>query len=107
MGKKKRRARRIRREVAPFSGLSGNWHGPCKDWCEPAQWRAGAVRTGKVEAMKTMFAQAATFALSAAGALAILVGVIDHPQIAVSPAGHSVGMVSDLGRASCRERVWP
>ena len=37
--------------------------------------------------MKTMFAQAATFALSAAGALAILVGVIDQPQVAAtSPA---------------------
>jgi len=30
--------------------------------------------------MKTMFAQAATFALSAVGALAIFVGVIDQPQ---------------------------
>ena len=31
--------------------------------------------------MKTLFAQTATFALSAVGALAILVGVIDHPQV--------------------------
>ena len=31
--------------------------------------------------MKTMFAQAATFALSALGALAIFVGVIDQPQL--------------------------
>jgi hypothetical protein len=37
--------------------------------------------------MKTMFAQAATFAFSAVGALAILVGVIDQPQVvaATSP----------------------
>lgn len=34
--------------------------------------------------MKTMFAQAATFAFSAAGALAILVGVIDQPQVAAA-----------------------
>ncbi|UKK83491.1 hypothetical protein L7H23_13080 [Sphingopyxis sp. BSN-002] len=31
--------------------------------------------------MKTMFAQAATFALSAVGALAIFVGVIDQPNM--------------------------
>ena len=31
--------------------------------------------------MKTMFAQAATFALSAFGALAIFVGVIDQPNM--------------------------
>ena len=37
--------------------------------------------------MKPMFAQAATFALSAAGALAILVGAIDQPQVAASAAG--------------------
>ena len=36
---------------------------------------------GKVEPMKTMFAQAATFALSAFGALAIFVGVIDQPKV--------------------------
>lgn len=38
--------------------------------------------------MKMMFAQAATFALSAVGALAILVGVIDQPPVlvATSPA---------------------
>ena len=35
----------------------------------------------KVEPMKTMFAQAATFALSAVGALAIFVGVIDQPKV--------------------------
>lgn len=34
--------------------------------------------------MKTMFAQAATFAFSAVGALAILVGVIDQPQVAAA-----------------------
>ena len=37
--------------------------------------------------MKTQFAQAATFALSAVGALAILVGVIDQPQVAASVTG--------------------
>ena len=31
--------------------------------------------------MKTIFAQAATFALSAFGALAIFVGVIDQPKV--------------------------
>ncbi|MGV1684303.1 hypothetical protein [Sphingopyxis sp. NJF-3] len=44
--------------------------------------------------MKTTFAQAATFALSAAGALAILVGVIDQPQVAVSATGHPVGALA-------------
>ncbi|WP_447764956.1 hypothetical protein [Sphingopyxis panaciterrae] len=37
--------------------------------------------------MKTMFAQAATFAFSAVGALAILVGVIDQPQVAANGTG--------------------
>lgn len=41
--------------------------------------------------MKTKFAQAATFALSAAGALAILVGVIDQPQVAASVTGTPAG----------------
>lgn len=41
--------------------------------------------------MKTMFAQAATFALSAAGALAILVGVIDQPQVAANVTGSPAG----------------
>ncbi len=44
--------------------------------------------------MKAMFAQAATFALSAAGALAILVGVIDQPQIVTgAPTGPVVSAV--------------
>ena len=34
--------------------------------------------------MPVMFAQATSFALSAAGALAILVGVIDQPQVAAA-----------------------
>ncbi|WP_242771510.1 hypothetical protein [Sphingopyxis sp. YF1] len=42
--------------------------------------------------MKTMFAQATTFALSAAGALAILVGVIDQPQVAFGIAASPGGM---------------
>jgi hypothetical protein len=50
--------------------------------------------------MKTTLAQAATFALSAAGALAILVGVIDQPQVAVSAAGHPVGMMAVTAAAS-------
>ncbi|WP_176473626.1 hypothetical protein [Sphingopyxis sp. GW247-27LB] len=50
--------------------------------------------------MKTMFAQAATFALSAAGALAILIGVIDQPQIAVSAAGHPVGVLAVTAASS-------
>ena len=46
--------------------------------------------------MKTTFAQAATFVLSTAGALAILVGVIDQPQVAAmtgTPAGPLVAAV--------------
>jgi hypothetical protein len=50
--------------------------------------------------MKTTLAQAATFALSAAGALAILVGVIDQPQVAVSAAGHPVGTMAVTAAAS-------
>jgi hypothetical protein len=41
--------------------------------------------------MKSMFAQAATFVLSTAGALAILVGAIDQPQVAASIAGNPGG----------------
>ncbi len=37
--------------------------------------------------MKNLFAQAATFALSAVGALAILVGVIDQPHVLASDLG--------------------
>ncbi len=36
--------------------------------------------------MKTNFAQAATFALSALGALAIFVGVIDQPRLGYDAA---------------------
>lgn len=45
--------------------------------------------------MTTMFAQATTFVLSAAGALAILVGVIDQPQIAIGITGSPAGMLVD------------
>lgn len=45
--------------------------------------------------MPVMFAQAASFALSATGALAILVGVIDQPQLANSIAGAPTAMLSD------------
>lgn len=41
--------------------------------------------------MKSMFAQATTFVLSTAGALAILVGVIDQPQAAASITGTPAG----------------
>ncbi|MBJ7440688.1 MAG: hypothetical protein JHD35_16915 [Sphingopyxis sp.] len=41
--------------------------------------------------MKSMFAQAATFVLSTAGALAILVGAIDQPQVAASATGVHAG----------------
>ena len=40
----------------------------------------------KVDPMKTMFAQAATFALSALGALAIFVGTIDQPRLVYDAA---------------------
>lgn len=43
--------------------------------------------------MKSMFAQAATFVLSTAGALAILVGVIDQPQAAASITGTPAGLL--------------
>ncbi len=36
--------------------------------------------------MKTIFAQAATFALSAAGALVIFVGTIDQPKLVYDAA---------------------
>ena len=42
--------------------------------------------------MKTIYAQAATFALSAMGALAILVGVIDQPHVASNIAASPGGM---------------
>ncbi|GGJ58841.1 MAG: hypothetical protein Q8Q79_11305 [Sphingopyxis sp.] len=41
--------------------------------------------------MKSMIAQAATFVLSTAGALAILVGAIDQPQVAASATGVHAG----------------
>lgn len=44
--------------------------------------------------MSLMFAQATSFALSAAGALAILVGVVDQPQLANSVAGAPAAMLS-------------
>lgn len=44
--------------------------------------------------MKTMFAQLATFALGAAGALAIFVGAIDQTAIAASAGGApAIGLV--------------
>jgi hypothetical protein len=64
--------------------------------------RTGAQRAGaanrKVETMKTKIAQAATFAFSAVGALAVLVGVIDYPATAANAAGLPV--VGLVGAAS-------
>lgn len=42
--------------------------------------------------MKPIFAQTTTFALSAIGALAILVGVIDQPKVAFDIAASPGGM---------------
>ncbi len=50
--------------------------------------------------MKTRFAQVATFALSAAGALAIIVGVIDQPQVALGATGLPVGAPGAAAAAS-------
>ncbi len=45
--------------------------------------------------MKTIFAQTATFAFSAIGALAILVGVIDQPAFAANADGApAIGLVA-------------
>ena len=41
--------------------------------------------------MKTIYAQAANLVLSTAGAMAILVGVIDQPQVAANVGGAAVG----------------
>lgn len=45
--------------------------------------------------MSSIFAQTASFALSAAGALAILVGVIDQPQIVTNITGAPTVMAVD------------
>jgi hypothetical protein len=50
----------------------------------------------KVDTMKTKIAQAATFAFSAVGALAILVGAVDYPATAAA----SVPVVGLVGAAS-------
>src|SRR3546814_1335448 len=48
----------------------------------------------KVETMKTKIAQAATFAFSAVGALAIFVGAVNYPATAANAAGApAVGLV--------------
>ncbi|ABF51930.1 hypothetical protein Sala_0206 [Sphingopyxis alaskensis RB2256] len=64
--------------------------------------RTGAQRSGaahrKVETMKTKIAQAATFAFSAVGALAIFVGAINYPAASASAAGLPV--VGLVGAAS-------
>lgn len=50
--------------------------------------------------MKTIYAQTATFALSALGALAILVGVIDQPQIAFGIASPPGGIATVIAAAT-------
>ena len=50
--------------------------------------------------MKTIYAQTATFALSALGALAILVGVIDQPQIAFGIASPPGGVSTVIAAAT-------
>ncbi|MDO9368235.1 MAG: hypothetical protein Q7T68_06670 [Sphingopyxis sp.] len=69
----------------------GNWHGFCIVYDEPAQIVPVQRKPQEGSIMKSMFAQAATFVLSTAGALAILVGVIDQPQAAASIIGTSAG----------------
>lgn len=55
--------------------------------------------------MKPIFAQTATFALSAVGALAILVGVIDQPQVVFGIAASPGGMA--LAAAAATPAVSP
>ena len=45
--------------------------------------------------MKMIFAQTISFALSATGALALLIGVIDHPQVVLDVAA-TIPAVSPL-----------
>ena len=81
------------REVRRFSAPSRNWHGSCRDFNEPAH-SAPVQRNRKVETMKTKIAQAATFAFSAVGALAIFVGAVNYPATAANAAGMpAVGLV--------------
>ncbi|MGV3731365.1 MAG: hypothetical protein ACO1NN_11485 [Sphingopyxis sp.] len=86
IGKENRCGARIADEVPRFSAAFGNWHASCKDFCEPAH-SAPVQQNRKVDTMKTKIAQAATFAFSAVGALAILVGAIDYPATAANAAG--------------------
>jgi len=77
--------RRFVREVRQFSAAFDNWHASCSVLDEPAQ-NAPVQRKQEGSPMKTMFAQATTFALSALGALAIFVGVIDQPKLVYDAA---------------------
>jgi hypothetical protein len=81
IGKPNRCEVRFQCEVRRFSATPRNWHASCKDIHEPAQTRSGAAKKEEGRTMKSMFAQAATFAFSAVAALAIFVGVIDQPQV--------------------------
>lgn len=55
--------------------------------------------------MKTITAQATSFALSAVGALVLLVGVIDQPQVAFDIAASPGGMA--LAAAAATPAVSP
>jgi hypothetical protein len=79
------------REDRQISATRRNWHASCKDIIEPAQMCRCSEKAEEGCPMKSMFAQAATFVLSTAGALAILVGVIDQPQAAASITGTPAG----------------
>src|SRR3546814_16996809 len=57
--------------------------------------------------MKTIFAQAATFALSATGALAIIVGVIDQPQSPPAPPDTPSARRERPLRLPRRSAPWP
>lgn len=93
IGKGNRVVMRFPCEVRRFSALFGNWHTPCIVLFEPAQVVPGSQNRMKI--MKSMFAQAATFAFSAAGAMAILVGSINQPLFAANVAGApAIGLVS-------------
>ena len=84
-------------DISHFSVISSNWHGSCKDFSEPGH-SAPVQQNRKVETMKTKIAQAATFAFSAVGALAVLVGAVNYPATAANAAGLPV--VGLVGAAS-------
>lgn len=93
IGKINWRNQRFVEKVRQFSVAGANWHDPCIVSDEPAQI-VPAQRKQEGLIMKSTFAQLATFAFSAAGALAIIVGAIDQPAIAANVAGApAIGLV--------------